>query len=228
MSRTVLTCCLASLALAAAADAHFVFIVPDRDGKTAKVVFSENLTPDENVAIGKIAATKLSLHAGGGKPAALDWTKGEHAYTLKVPGEGPRVVQGTTDFGVMQKKADRPYLLRYHPRAVLGSPKAGALKPNPDLAVEVLPVTDGGKVRFLVASKGKPLADTEVNVLLPTDRKKKVKTDDKGLTPAFEDAGRYGVWVRHLETASGELGGKKYEQVRHYATLVFDLPGKGK
>ena len=71
-------------------------------------------------------------------------------------------------------------------------------------------------------AKGKPVADAEVTVLLPGDERKKVVTDKAGYTPVFEAAGRYGVWARHFETVSGESGGQKYEEVRHYATLVVD------
>ena len=80
-----------------------------------------------------------------------------------------------------------------------------------------------GTIRFLVASKGKPVAGIEVGVMLPGGKKEKAKTDDKGLTAAFDAPGRYGAWVRHVEEAGGELDGKKYEQVRSYATLVVDL-----
>ena len=43
------------------------------------------------------------------------------------------------------------------------------------------------------------------------------------VTPGFAAAGRYGVWVRHVETQAGERDGQKYEEVRRYATLVVDL-----
>src|SRR3954453_19851468 len=69
MHRTL--ACLLALALGTTAGAHFVFIVPDKDGSAARVVFSDDLSPDENVPVSKIAGTKLTLRAGDGKPAAL-------------------------------------------------------------------------------------------------------------------------------------------------------------
>src|SRR5262249_1508073 len=36
--------------------------------------------------------------------------------------------------------------------------------------------------------------------------------------------GRYGAWARFWEPGSGERDGKKYSEVHHYATLVFDVP----
>src|SRR5262249_9389231 len=35
--------------------------------------------------------------------------------------------------------------------------------------------------------------------------------------------GSYGLRVRHVEAREGELDGKKYKEVRHYATLVFEV-----
>jgi len=49
-----------------AAQAHFVFIVPDATGAGAKVVFSDSLSPDENVPIAKIANLKLFLRDASG------------------------------------------------------------------------------------------------------------------------------------------------------------------
>jgi uncharacterized GH25 family protein len=217
--------CLVALALCTTAGAHFVFIVPDKDGSSARVVFSDDLGPDENVPVSKIAATKLTLRAGDGKPAALDWKKGDHCYDLKLSGKGFRVIQGTTEYGVLTKGKDKKetFLLRYHPRAVVGVP-AEPMKPDAGLPVEIIPVFQKGKLRLLVAAKGKPLADAEVNVILPDNKKQKAKTDAKGLTDAFEEAGRYGAYVLQSEDKSGERDGKKYDQIRTYATLVVNLP----
>jgi hypothetical protein len=59
-------------------------------------------------------------------------------------------------------------------------------------------------------------------VILPDGRQMKVKTDAGGQTEAFAEHGRYGAWARFWESDPGERGGKKYEELRHYATLVFD------
>ena len=49
-----------------------------------------------------------------------------------------------------------------------------------------------------------------------------VKTDGSGHTEALTQTGRFGAWARFWETNAGERDGKKYEEQRHYATLVFD------
>lgn len=221
MYRT-LACCLLVFAMASTAGAHFVFIVPDKDGSTAKVIFSDDLSPDENVPIKNIASTKLTVRSGDDKPTALELKTAEHHLELKVPGKGVRVVQGTTTYGVFTKGKET-FLLHYHPRAVLGTPKE-TMKPDAELPIEIIPVVESGKLRLMVAAKGKAVADAEVSVMSPDGKRKKVTTDKKGLTDAFEESGRYGAYVSQKEAKSGEHDGKKYDEIRHYATLVVDLP----
>ena len=72
----------------------------------------------------------------------------------------------------------------------------------------------------LVKGAGKPVADAEGTVVLPDGKKEKVKTDADGYTATFEQTGRFAAYLRHTETRAGEHGGQKYEEVRHYATLV--------
>ena len=47
MIRIALTALLAAVVSPALAPAHMVFVVPSADGKTARVVFSESLEPDD-------------------------------------------------------------------------------------------------------------------------------------------------------------------------------------
>jgi outer membrane protein assembly factor BamB len=214
---------LALLTATAAARAHFVFVVPDGDGK-ANVVLSEDLKADEAIDAALLKTTKLTVRDANGKDAAVALTPAAHALTATVPGSGPRVVFGSTDLGVRQRGNAKPFRLTYHPKAVLGAAGVKLLTLGDAVPAEVIPAGDPGKPRFRVLAKGKPLADAEVTVLPPGGESKKVKTDADGLTPAFEAAGRYGVWARYVEAAAGESGGKKYEEVRHYPTLVYDAP----
>ena len=219
---------LAALALAAAlsanAVAHFVFIVPESANK-ARVVFSDSLEPDQKVPVAKIAATKLLMRDPEGKVSPLTWIKGEHAYAVELPGAGPRVVYGLTDYGVLQKGSAKPYLLRYYPKAVVGPVPEGGGKPGKHLAVEIFPVVSGGKVAFRVEARGKPVADAEVHVLQKSGEET-LKTDVSGRTKAVEVKGQCGAYVRHTEKITGKVGGKDYDESRNYATLVFDPAAK--
>lgn len=212
---------IVGLIAVAAARGHFTFVVPDAGGASAKVIFSDDLKPDTSVSVEKIAGTKLTLRDAAGKDTPLELKKGEGCYLVNLPGSGARVIFGTTDYGVMQKGESKPYLLVYHPKALVGDVPAKAAAVGARL--EVVPAGEPGKPRFRVLADGKPAAEVEVTVLVPGSAKQMVKTDKEGLTPAFAAAGRYGVFARWTEAKAGEHAGKKYEEVRHYATLVADV-----
>jgi uncharacterized GH25 family protein len=209
------------LLAAGLSQAHFPFILPDDGGGSVKVVFSDTLAPDTEVKIEKLEATKLFVREPGGKDVPVEWKKGNAALEAKVPGNGPRTVFGVTEYGVLQKGDAKPFRLTYYPKAVIGG---GAAKPIGDpLKVEIVAETQGGKTRFQVLAGGKPVAEAETTVLLPGDMKKMLKTDKDGFTPSFEQTGRFGVFARVSEATSGEFAGKKFDEVRSYATLVIDV-----
>jgi hypothetical protein len=210
----------------AVAQGHFPFVVPEPDGTRAKVVFSDDLNPDTAVNIEKLANTKLFLRDASGKETPLTWTKGEGHYLVELPGSGPRVVYGVSEYGVLQKGDAKPFRLTYYPKALVGAVPEKVATIGDKVNLEILTEGGPGKTRFQVMSRGKPVPEAEVTVLLPGSGKQAVKTDKEGFTPAFQAAGRYGVSARLTETRSGEHEGKKFEEVRHYATLVVDVGGK--
>jgi uncharacterized GH25 family protein len=207
----------------AVSQAHFPFIVPEADGASAKVIFSDTLEPDPDVNIEKLASTKLFVRDASGKDLPLDWKKGDAFYSAAVPGSGPRVVYGVTEYGVLQKGNAKPFRLTYLPKAMIGGVPAKAAAVGGPLKVEIVPEGAPGKTRFQVLRDGKPAAEAEVTVLVPGAAKKAVKTDKDGLTPAFTESGRYGVFARVTEAKGGEFAGKQYTETRHYATLVVDV-----
>ena len=211
------------LAICAPVSAHFVFLVPDGPSK-GKAVFSDSLKPDkEGVPVDKIANTKLWTISAG-KTRELTWTldKALNCYTFEVMGEAAGIVIGVTDYGVSQRGDAKPVWLQYYPKAIFGE-MAGAAKAvgDPKVPVELTPIVDSGKLRFLATIKGKPVAKADVTVLVPGEEKTKVvQTDESGRTEGFEKAGQYGAYFKASEVQSGEIDGKKYEETRSYATLV--------
>lgn len=208
----------------AVSQAHFAYLVPAEDGSAVKLVFSDTLDPDTKVNVEKVGGTKLTVRDAAGKETPATLKKGDGFYEVAVPGTGPRVVYGVTDYGVLQKGDAKPFLLAYYPKAVIGGP---ADKPvGGPLKAEILADGGAGKVRFRVLQAGKPVNGSEVSVLVPGSDKptrKAVKTDAQGYTETFGASGRYGVNARITEATSGEAAGKKYEEIRHYATLVVDI-----
>jgi N-acetylneuraminic acid mutarotase len=203
--------------------AHFVFVTPEPGGAAVMVIMSENLVPDLDAKM--IAGTKLFVRDAGGQPVQLDARQLEKTFlTAKLPASGAsRVVYGTTEFGVMQRGEGKPHLLVYHPKLIVGDAfdKRTMVGEAP---VEIVPVGKPGAVALRVVAHGKPLADSEVTVILPDGSEKKMKTNAQGETPALAEAGRYGAWARFWEQTPGERDGKKFDEVRHYATLVAEVP----
>lgn len=217
-----LTTAILTALFATAAAAHFVYVVPAKDAKGVQVVFSDSLDPDENVSIEKVKTLKLTARAADGKESAVEHKTAEHALIATVPAN-TQVVYGSVTYGLLTRKDVKPALLLYHPKAILGACDAKVASVGDKAPIEIVPVAVSGKTAFRVTVGGKALADAEVSVLLPDGGKVKWKTDKDGQTEAATASGRYALWARHTEAKAGEHGGQKYEEIRHYATLVIEV-----
>ena len=142
------------------------------------MVFSDGLDPDEAVDIAKVAGLKLFVRDAAGKDEAVEHKVEKHSLAAKLPGSGPRVVFGSVAYGVMQKGDAKPFLLAYHPKAVIGSVAAKSLVIGEKLPAEIVPAVEAGKVRFQLLGSGKPVAGAEVTVLKPDATTAKLKTGD--------------------------------------------------
>lgn len=214
------------LAAATMASAHFVFLVPDGNSGSVKAVFSDSLKPDPNVSIEKIENTKLTLIDSAGKESALKWTvdKPGAFWKIEAAGSGSRIVAGVTDYGVLQRGDTKPFWLKYYSKTILGDlPSVEKGKIGKAVPLEIVPVIDGGKLYLFAFVAGKPAANMEISVLTPDDKTIDMHTDAKGITRAFDEAGMYGARIRLVEAKTGEDKGKKYEELRHYATLVVNF-----
>jgi uncharacterized GH25 family protein len=221
-----LTTLAAALGFTAAAHAHFVFVYVTDDRGEVRVVFGHGPTPDPKTFPTRAEKTALTARSADGKDAAPKMEKGDgNFFKAKLDGK-PVVVFGTTEAGVTQREGADPTLTTYYPKVLVGDPFAKSAEVGKAVAVELVPVKDGEKVRFKVLAGGKPVEGVEVTVGVPgkDEESDPVKTDKDGLTPAFAEHGRYAVAARVVEDKPGELDGKKYKAVRRIATLVCDVP----
>jgi hypothetical protein len=218
----------ALVAAATLVQAHFVFIVPSQpksDGTIDTQVFlSETLQPDAGVSIDIVAGAKLSSRAVSGADGPLTLTKAADGQTFMATSPSDTAaIHGIDDLGVNSRGGKANWLI-YYPKAVVGDALA-----KPVVIGEAMPVelVTGGKpgaatLDFVVG--GKPKANAEITILFPDGTEKAVMTDANGRTPPLDQAGRYGAWARDWLDTPGEHDGKAYEQVRRYATIVFDVP----
>lgn len=218
--------------IAAAVQAHFVFVYVPHDAAEARLVFGHAAAPDPQTPATRAEKTTLTLRTNSGEEIRLKVEKGDgNFYRAAFNGHKPRLIYGITDAGVTQRGDNPPMLTWYYPKVIVGDPFTGEKAVvGSAVPLEVIPIKAEGGIRFQVLHGGKPLEGVEVNADLSDKAEKgevnnqSVKTDANGLTPVYKEAGRYCVAARWTEAKSGEYGGKKYEAVRHVATLVCDVP----
>jgi len=203
--------------LVAGVEAHALYIVVE--GKEVKVVFSDDLNPDKRVkedSWKKIGTPKLKSAKG-----EVETKKGEACLTAEVAGS-EALLYGESVYGI-SKHGDKPKHLTFlYKYALPGEAKEATL--GEKCALEIVPIAADGKVKFLVLAKGKPVAKSELTIIVPGQKDKaKATTDEKGLTVAFEAKGTYGVTARSTEAKGGEFEGEKYEETAYSATLVTVL-----
>jgi uncharacterized GH25 family protein len=222
------------LAAAAPARAHFVWLLPAEPGAKepgVRLVFSDGLEPDKPELLKKVAHTKLFARGADGKEVAVKAAEGKDALQVALPDGKLYEVAGVCRYGVTQRGSTEPFLLNYYPKAFAGQGQqrgpVAFLQPWPKLPLEIVPVLDAAGPAVRVFWQGEPLAGAEVALLVPgVDKPVEGKTDAGGtfMLKEQQKAGLYGVRARHTEKKAGELDGKKYTEVRHYATLVLRVP----
>jgi uncharacterized GH25 family protein len=228
--RRVFLALLAATLTTTVARAHFVFVLPGADGKSAEVVFSDELGVDEKIPAEKFARTTLTVQNEKGESQKLDLKKGAHAMTAVLPaaeGRAFTVVAGKTDYGVFQRGENKPMRLTYYPKLVRGTVPAGGARGPEGTPLEIVPAYSKEKgLTLQVLLAGKPLADVEVTVLRKgVEGREKLTTDKEGIVRVSGGKpGLLGAYAGHKEEKPGEEGGKKYDVDAHYASVVFEAP----
>jgi hypothetical protein len=226
-------CSLLLLAVAVTpARAHFIWIIPDKveeERTTVRVIFSDSLEPDSPDLLAKIAKTELFLCGTDGRTAPLKLAEGKEGNVLTLEGKGPWLVAGICRYGVVKRGQDEPFFLVYYPKTYV---RRAADDPFPEpkgkdagrMTLEIVPV-EKERGTFAVLWEGKPLPGAEIAVLrLGETKAREDRTDAQGrFTLHADKAGVYGIRARHVEATAGEADGKKYKEVRHYATLVAEF-----
>lgn len=205
------------------ARAHFIFVVPDDDGRRARVILSETLEVDENVEPELVDRVALVSRDPAGREADLDLAVENDERVVRFAARERGAIHGVMTHGVM-KHGPKPFLVVYHPKACIGYPFGSSSRIGEGSPAEIVPAGHPGTVRFLLLARGKPVTGAALTVIMPDGTTEAFVTDDQGLSPAFDAPGRYGAWARHAEHTSGTHGGESYQEIRHYPTLVIDVP----
>jgi hypothetical protein len=201
--------------------AHFTFIVPLPGRAEAHMVLSETLTPDDAVSAEIAAGAKIKVRDASGKEEIVELIPADNHFKLKLPGKGNRIAYGTANLGIANR-GGKTHLLLYYPKTIVGSLYGKDATVGGDQVVELVPHGEPGRIRIQLIARGKPVPAAEFTLIHPNGKQQIVKTDAEGFAGPFTESGRYGAWARFWENSPGEQEGKPYEQLRHYAMLVFD------
>jgi hypothetical protein len=221
--RRMLGALLVGVSVAAVCQAHALYVLAD--GGKVMVIFSDDFAPDSKIKEAtwkKVEGLKLTARIAGGKTAQVTPKLDGSSMTAAAPPH-TELLFGSLDYGI-STHGEKPKFVKFYIKAIVGPIPADGGKLDAKTALDVVPVMDGGKVRFAVYQFGKPVAKANVEVMFAEkDDKSKVTTDEKGLTPAFAEKGRYGVTVRVTDGKEGEFQGAKFSETSHTATLVVDV-----
>ncbi|HVW64009.1 MAG TPA: hypothetical protein VHB01_03265 [Nitrosospira sp.] len=102
---------------------------------------------------------------------------------------------------------------------------------KPELALDILPEAANGSASrtFTVYFHNSPLVKAKIKIHGPNLSTQEHSTDENGeVTISTGLTGQYVLEVIHREGQPGEFEGKKYEALRHRATLTFIRPASGK
>lgn len=228
LCRTLLLAGLCLMAVAPAR-AHFLFIrilPPAEGGRAAEVYFSELAQAGDPRFIAKIAHSELWLQKPPGSFAALKIHKASDRLRAWVPESGSLVVVGRCEYGVLARPRQTPFLLRYFPKAAAGSAaELNKMQAHGKLPLEIVVSFAGDSLNLVALKDGKPVPRAEfvtVDANLVNDKLTANEAGQAKWKPPA--AGVYSIYTRDTRKESGEAKGKKYEEIRDFATVAFSWP----
>lgn len=211
------------------ANAHFIWVdvVNAENGPEARMYFSEEPAPGGAHLLAKVSHAKLYANGfqGGRVPLSLTEStdkESETGYLAATVGNAPVCVEVDVEYGVFER-GGAPMLIHYYAKCVsFDSPsELESLKSPGKLRLDMIPRIKDGKAALLVLFDGRPAAGAEV-VLLDDDAPQELRTDEHGLVSLKRPlSGRLAARAVVVdEDGSGEKDGRRYEETRHYCTLI--------
>lgn len=215
------------LASGVEAQAHFLFIHigPQAEaGRSAEVYFSEQAQAGDPTFIDKIAHTQLWVQKMPGEFQPLKVHKAADRLRAYLPASGSVAVVGECQYGVLKREV--PFLLRYYPKAIAGKPEElNRLQPRKDSPLEIMATVEAETITFVALRQGKPIPDAVFTTVDADLVNEELSAGPDGrATWKPTTPGRYSVYTRYVSKESGELNGKKYEEIRAFATIAFTWP----
>jgi hypothetical protein len=218
-----------SVVAARQAEAHFLFIritPPAEGGRAAEVYFSERAVAGDPRFVDKVAHTSLWLQTVPGEFKSTRLSKAADRLRAHLPSEGPLAVFGFCEYGVLARPGEKPFLLRYYPKAIAGAPEElNRFQPRREAAMEIVATLTPDEVELAALVDGKPLPRATFHIVDSSLAEEEVEADDEGRAkwkPAAN--GAYSIYTKHVLPWPGEVGGQHYDEIRQFATLWLTWP----
>jgi len=229
------------LGFAAQVRAHFLFIrlgTQAEAGRSAEVYFSEQAEAGDPRFIAKVAHTKLWVQTRPGEFRELRVQQAADRLRAALPPDRSLVVVGECEYGVLARPNQTPFLLRYYPKAAAGvALELNRMAPRGEIPFEIQPTFEenghdqdknsspSGRIRLVALRHGKPIASAVFTAIDSDLSEQTIKAGPDGTAGWTPPApGRYSIYVRDTLKQAGELNGKKYAEIREFATLAFTWP----
>ena len=200
------------------ARAHFLWLTCERDTPAApplvQAFLSETPVPAGAEFLRHIEAARITADG-----QVLAWSKQEDTYKVVLPKPLPKVIDGSCELGVM-KRGEQTFRLLYTAR-VQFEPSSGSDRELGDLLRARLVKREKQPAVVVVRFAGRPAAGAVVKAYPEAGEPVELSTDQEGRVDCAGVAdGRTALLIKWIEKAPGELAGKAYSEIRHYATLT--------
>lgn len=206
---------IAMLTFVSSAPAFFLFLGPVSPAEPQLMLFAgDRPKAEEKVSTDAFTGAKVQILAPDGSLSSSNLGPNS---SPKLDPTRVSAVMATVEYGVITRGAS-PMFVVHHAKFVAKPSEKPTLGGQ---ALEITPIVRGSEVCFRVTSQGNAKAGVDVSVwVLGEKSARAVRTDETGTTPGFKQMGEYSVRCSTIEKQDGEHVGRKYGQVRHYATLV--------
>jgi len=216
-----------SLTIAPTANAHFAWLMADKDGH-AVFFFGESIAERTYHLPEKLSDVEIHAWSAEGERQDVEMAKVETDSLIGRRSNSPAkasVLSCVATYGLYQGSK-----LTYHCQHVAGEPTSWPDAANAELSLQAIVKTqDDGGVVVTVFAKGKPLTNAKVQLFCDEGHEEgEATTDDKGqvsFTNKQVEDGLNGILVGHVDPkAKGELDGTDYTGEANYLSVTFYRP----
>jgi hypothetical protein len=220
---------LVALAGVRSADAHFLFIrvtPPAEGGRAAEVYFSEQAAAGDPRFVEKVAHTRLWRQTEPGEFQPLEVRKAADRLRAHLPSSGTMSIVGVCEYGVLTRPGEPPFLLRYFPKGVAGQPaELNRLQRRPDAPLEIMATIQEESIELVALADGQPVPGALFHAVDRDLAEQEITADADGhATWKPTSTGTWSIYVKRVLAKAGENDGKRYDEIRDFATICLSWP----